>query len=139
MRKKWSPKWNASRQPRKQRKFRHNAALHARQKLVSAHLSKELRKQVGRRSVPLRKGDEVTVVRGEHRKKSGKISKVELGSLKIYIEGLKVKKVSGQEVGFPVEPSNVIVTRLNLDDKQRVASLRKAKQAAGPAQEAGKK
>lgn len=125
MRKEWSPKWNSSRQPRKQRKFRYNAALHARQKLVSAHLSKELRKQTGRRAVQLRKGDEVVIVRGDHRKKGGKISRVDLKALKVFIEGLKVKKVSGQEVEFPVDPSNLIVTKLNMEDRQRIASLRK--------------
>ena len=75
----------------------------------------------------LRKGDEVIVMKGQHAKKTGKISKVELSELKIFIEGLKVKKVSGQEVDFPVDPSNVVVTKLNLDDKKRVASLRKTK------------
>jgi len=127
MRKKWSANWNSSKQPRKQRKFRHNAALHARQKLVAGHLSKDLRKEMGHRSVSLRKGDEVIVMKGKHAKKTGKISKIDLGELKIFIEGLKVKKVSGQEIDFSIDPSNVVVTKLNLDDKKRVASLRKNK------------
>ncbi len=133
MRKEFSPKWNSSKQPRKQRKFRYNAPVHTRQKLVSAHLSKELRKQTLRRAVPVRKGDEVIVTRGKFRKKSGKVSRVDLGALKAYVEGIKVKKASGQEVEAPMEPSNLIITKLNLEDKERTASIRKTAAPAQPA------
>jgi large subunit ribosomal protein L24 len=125
MKKSWSKEWNASKQPRKQRKWRANAPLHVRGKLVSAHLSKDLRTEWKRRSVPLRKGDEVKVVRGEFAKKVGKVARVDLKKLKIFIEGVKRKKVSGQEVDVAIEPSNVMAIRLNIDDKERMKSLRK--------------
>ena len=66
-----------SKQPRKQRKFLYNAPLHVRRKILSAHLSKELREKYKRRGFPIRKDDEVEVMRGEHKKKRGKISKVD--------------------------------------------------------------
>jgi large subunit ribosomal protein L24 len=125
MKKSWSKEWNSSKQPRKQRKWRANAPLHVRQKLVSAHLGKELRTEWKRRSAPLRKGDEVKVMRGEFAGKSGKVARVDLKESKIFIEGVKRKKVSGQEVDVAIEPSNVIAIRLNVDDKERVKSLRK--------------
>ena len=54
MKKKFSASWKTSTQPRKQRKYRHNAPMHLRQKLVSVHLSKDLRKNYGKRSIPVR-------------------------------------------------------------------------------------
>lgn len=83
-----------------------------------------------RRAVPLRKGDEVRVMRGEFRGKSGKVSRVDLKTLKVFVEGLKRKKASGQEVDAAIEPSNVVVLRLNMDDKERMKTLQKKAQAA---------
>lgn len=87
--------------------------------MLSAHLQKNLRKEVGKRSLPLRKGDEVEVMRGEFKGRRGNVSDIDMKKLKIYIENIKVKKVSGQEVQVPVDPSNVMITKLNLDDKER--------------------
>lgn len=123
----YSPKWLSSIQPRKQRKYRYNAPLHRRQKMMSAHLDKALRRTYATRAVPLRKGDEVRVMRGEHRGRSGKISAVDLKHLKIYVENIKVKKPSGQEVEVALDPSNVMITKLELEDKKRMRSLSRKK------------
>ena len=48
-----------SKQPRKQRKALYNAPAHARGKHLSATLSKDLRADLGKRSLPLRTGDKV--------------------------------------------------------------------------------
>ena len=114
-----------SKQPRKQRKYRYNAPLHVRHKLVSATLSKELRKEVGRRSVPIRKGDEVEIMRGSFDGFKGAVERVDLRNLKVYVEGANAKKVDGTEVAKPIDPSNVRITKLNLDDKMRIASIEK--------------
>jgi len=112
-----------SKQPRKQRKFLYNADLHLRHKLISAHLSPELRKKYNRRSFPLRKGDEVKIMRGEFKGKSGKIMRVDLKKYKVYIEGIMRKKVDGTEVPVPIHPSNLMIINLNLQDKERVKAL----------------
>ncbi len=109
-----------SSKPRKQRKMLYNAPLHKRQKLVSAHLSKELREKYGKRSVTVRKGDEVKIVRGQYKGKTGKVIEVNLKKLKIYVEGVTRKKSTGEEVRVPIHPSNVIITKLNLEDKKRI-------------------
>jgi large subunit ribosomal protein L26e len=49
---------------RKNRKAHFAAPSHLRYKLMSAPLSKELRAKHGVKSMPVRKDDEVTVVRG---------------------------------------------------------------------------
>ena len=71
MKKKFSKKWKASGKARKQRKYVANAPLHIKKKFLSANLSKELRKKYGR-SLQIRKGDSVKVMRGKFKGKTGK-------------------------------------------------------------------
>jgi len=125
MRKKWSMFWNRSRQPRKQRKYRINAPLHKRQKLVSANLDKKLRERYKKRSLPLRTGDEVLVMRGRFKGKMGNVSKISLKKLRVYIDGLKIKKATGQEVEVSFDPSNLKIMKLNLDDKKRLKRVKR--------------
>lgn len=108
-----------SKKPRKQRKFLIEAPLHLRRKMISAHLSKELREKYKRRSLPLRKGDEVEIMRGEFKGKKGKISRVDTKRYRVYIEGVTRKKSTGEVVQVPIHPSNVRIINLNLDDKWR--------------------
>lgn len=116
--KKWSPKWKSSKTPKKQRKYRYNAPLHIKRKFINVHLSPELRKKYKKRSMPVRKGDEVIVLRGKHKKKTGKVSRVDLKKTKVYVEGIIKKKVAGTEVQDPLQPSNLMITSLQ-DDKKR--------------------
>src|SRR3989344_7989081 len=88
----FSTSWKASRQPRKQRKYRHEAPLHVRHKFLSAHLSDELRKKHGIKSIPVRKDDEVVVMRGTFAEKKGKILKVNVRKGKVTVEGITRKK-----------------------------------------------
>lgn len=132
MKKEWSPKWLSSTQTRKQRKFRHNAPLHVRQKFVSAHLSKELRERFGRRSMQVRKGDEIRVLRGGLKGKTGAVESVDLSKGRVYVDEIKVKKVDGSEVPRGLEPSNLLLTKLKIDDKRRQAILDRSEQAKRP-------
>jgi large subunit ribosomal protein L24 len=120
--KKWSRKWKSSKQPRKQRKYRINAPLHVRHKLISVHLSKELQKKYKRRSFPVRKNDEIEIMRGKYKKKTGKVSKVDLKELKVYVDGITRKRVAGTEVQVPLQPSNLRIISL-FEDKKRVEVL----------------
>jgi large subunit ribosomal protein L24 len=126
MKKEWSPRWLSSTQPRRQRKYRHNAPLHVRQGFVSANLSPELRKRFARRSMQLRKGDEARVMRGSLKGRNGTIDRIDLSRGRVYIDEIKVKKVDGSEVPRPLQPSNLMITKLKLDDKRRQAILDRA-------------
>lgn len=121
----WSKKWVSSKQPRKQRKYRYNAPKHIRHKFLSAHLSKELSEKYNRRSFPVRKGDEVEVMRGKFRKKTGKISRIDLKKIKVYIDGITRKKVDGTDVQVPIHTSNLRIISLNLEDEKRLKSLKR--------------
>ena len=118
--KKFSCSWKSSKKPRKQRKYLFNAPLHLRQRLVSAHLSDDLRKKHGVRSLALRKGDSVKVMRGSFRGKVSKVDRVDLNRLKVYLEGVDVVRREGSKALVPFSASSLLVQSLNLDDKSRV-------------------
>lgn len=126
MKKEWSNKWKSSTQPRKQRKYRCNAPLHVKHKFISANLSKELREKFGKRSLPIRKGDNIEIMRGSSKNIRGIVEKVDLNRCKVYIDTLKTKKVDGSEVSRPIQPSNLKIINLNLDDKGRQKVLNRA-------------
>jgi large subunit ribosomal protein L24 len=123
MKTKFLKSWVKSKQPRKQRKFRYNAPLHIRQRFVSAHLSAQLRKKYNKRSLGLRKGDTVKVMRGQFRKKEGKIEEVSLKKTLVYVNGVEITKKDGTKARHAIHPSNLMVTELNLDDKMRQKNL----------------
>lgn len=127
MKKEWSGEWIRSRQPRKQRKYRYNAPLHIRNSFLSAHLSETLKNRFGKRSLPVRKGDEIKVLRGENKGFKGKVERVDLKKQLVFVEGLNVKKVDGSEVLRHVHPSNLVITDANMDDKKRQEVVERAR------------
>jgi large subunit ribosomal protein L24 len=112
-----------SSKPRKQRKFLFTAPIHLKRKMLSSHLSKALREKYKKRSMPVRKGDEVLIMRGKFKGKIGKISRIDLKKQRVYIDGVSRKRTVGTEVLVPIPSSNVQITNLNLDDKRRVKIL----------------
>jgi len=122
-------KWVKSSQPKKQRRALFNAPLHKRQKLMSATLSPELRKQYGVRSLPVRVGDEVVIMRGGFRGHKGKVTRVDLRRMRIYVEGATINNARGEPRYYPIHPSNVMIVTLNLDDKRRREIIERKKTA----------
>lgn len=112
-----------SSQPRKQRLARYNAPHHQARKQMASHLSEELLLKYNRRSMTVITGDEVKLLRGDHKGKSGKIVEVDVTVRKVVVEGVTNKKADGTEVPLPVDPSNLLIVKLNLEDKRRQAKL----------------
>ncbi len=79
-------------QPRKQRKARYTAPAHARGKYLSASVSKDLREKVGKKSLPLKTGDKVRVVRGDFKGHEGEVLTVDYTSYKVTIEEVTLSK-----------------------------------------------
>jgi len=127
MKTKFSSSWNRSIQPRKQRKYRHNAPLHIKQKFISTHLSKDLRKKYNKRNINLRKGDNVKVMRGQFKNKQGKVDEINLKKTVVYINGIEITKKDGTKTRHPLHPSNLMIIELNLDDKMRQKKLERGK------------
>lgn len=122
-------RWTKSSQPRKQRRAFYNAPLHKRQKLVAAPLSPELRKQYGVRTLPVRVGDEVVIMRGMFKGHRGKIVKVDLKRMRIHVEGATITNARGEPRFYPIHPSNVMIVSLKLDDERRKAIIERKKQS----------
>lgn len=123
MKKKFSTKWNSSTAVAKQRKYRFNAPLHVKQKFLSVHLSPELRKKHNTRSVGLRVGDKVKVLRGQFKTRENKVERVDLKKSKVYITGIERAKKDGAKSHIPLNPTNLMITELNLEDKLRKEKL----------------
>jgi len=112
-----------SKQPRKQRKALFNAPLHVRHKLLTARLSEELQRQYGIKRLPVRKGDTVLILRGDFKGVRGKVVRVDLKRVRIYVEGATIKKPSGETVYYPIHPSKVMIVELDLSDKKRLETI----------------
>ena len=119
MKKEWSRNWEKSKQPRKQRKYRFNAPLHVKQKFMSSHLSKDLKIKYNARSLILRKGDTVKILRGNFKGESGKVDRINIKDEKVYISGITIDKKDGTKVNRPIHPSNLTIIEANMDDKER--------------------
>ncbi len=120
----------SSTQPRKQRLARYNAPHHQARKQMASHLSEELLLKYNRRSLTVIRGDEVKLVRGDNKGKTGKVIAVDVGVRKVTVEGVTNKKADGTEVPLPVDPSNVIIVKLNLEDQRRRSKLGESEEAA---------
>lgn len=141
---------------RKSRKAHFGAASTARRSIMSAPLSKELREKYNVRlintlsvpvavawshpckflltsshalqvrSIPVRKGDEVTIVRGTNKGREGKVTSVYRLKYVIHIERVTRERANGQSVPIGIHPSKVVITKLKLD-KDRENILERSK------------
>ena len=109
-----------SKQPRKQRKALYNAPAHTRGKHLSATLSKDLRADLGKRSLPLRTGDKVRVLRGDFKGHEGEVLTVDYGSYKVTVDEVTLSKPDGTATFLPVDPSNLVIIDADLKDDKRI-------------------
>ncbi len=114
----------------KQRRARERASLHTRQRFMHVHCSPELRKRYGKRSVGIRVGDEVKVMRGRFRGKHVKVDSVNLKKIKLYLTKIEVPKKDGTKTTVPFDPSNLMLTGIGSDDKRRKLRVQKRGPAA---------
>ena len=116
----------SSKQPRKQRLARYTAPYHRRHREMSSPIDKGLReRQLSRgfmypRSMPVKKGDRVMIVRGEGKSKSATaISLVDRKARKVYVEGFTYFKSDGTELQRPIDASNLVIINPDWSDIRR--------------------
>ena len=104
-----------------QRKADAEAPVHKKRKMLSAHLSKDLSKQYGKRSARVCVGDTVVIERGAEgiRGVEGKVLSVMTKTGQVTIEGITINQADGTSVARPVHASNLTIVKLNLDDARR--------------------
>ena len=112
--------WKSSVQPRKQRKYRANAPKHIKGKFLSAPLAKDLQKEHSTRSLRVRAGDEVEVLRGEHKAETGTVEKVDVERSKVFVQGIERISPTGSKKLIALAPSNIRITKIAQDDPKRV-------------------
>ncbi|KAL8637820.1 MAG: hypothetical protein Q9228_004955 [Teloschistes exilis] len=100
---------------RKSRKAHFSAPSGVRRTIMSAPLSKELRDKHNVRAIPIRKDDEVFIVRGSNKGKAGKVTSVYRLKYVIHIERVSREKSNGQSVPLGIHPSKVQITKLKVD------------------------
>ena len=129
----------SSAKPGKQRKLMYTAPVHIRRKMMSAPLSKELRLEYKTRSLPIREGDVVMITRGDYAGIEGKVLSIDAKKYRIHVEGVKREKVDGTPVYVPINPSKVVIKKLNIDDDWRKEILERRRMGKVTIKEAGGK
>ncbi|KAF8819155.1 ribosomal protein RPL26 [Cardiosporidium cionae] len=110
---------------RKSRKAHFTATSIERRKLMTATLSKELRAKYNVRSLPIRKDDEVMIVRGTNHDREGKVTSVYRKKWCIHVDRVHDEKVNGEHVPIGIHPSKVMITKLKLDKDRQTILARK--------------
>jgi large subunit ribosomal protein L24 len=114
MAKKVSPK-----SPRRQRAQVKESPLHANRNMLKCHLDEFLQEDYGLRSLVVKKGDLVKVMRGQFRDTEGKIIRVDYRNRRVHIDSATVTKSDGKEANVPIHPSNLMLVKLELDDERK--------------------
>ncbi|NPE27105.1 50S ribosomal protein L24 [Methanococcoides sp. SA1] len=128
MKSEFSKSWNRSVQPRKQRKFRANAPNHIKRKFMGCNLDKELRVKYGVRSIGVRKGDTVKIMRGKFSGKQGKVGIVDIKKTRLQIEGVqRPGKAGGEKLITWFHPSSVKIIILDVSDSKRLKGNKEEK------------
>ena len=105
---------------RKQRKRQIEAPLHQRKKMLRGHLAPKYLEAGKRRSLTIRKGDQVRIMRGEHKGEEGKVEKVNLRNLTITIEGVTQAKADESQSARMIHASNIMIIRPDMSDRRRL-------------------
>merc|ERR1719231_984378 len=122
---KYNPAVSSSR--RKSRKAHFTAPSSERRKILSASLSKELQEKYNVRSMPIRKDDEVQVVRGTYKLRDGRVTSVYRRRFVIHVERITREKANGATVQVGIHPSKVVTVKLHMDkDRQALIDRKKA-------------
>jgi large subunit ribosomal protein L26e len=123
---------------RKCRKAHFAADSTSKRKIMSAPLSDELQKAHGVRALPVRKGDEVMVVRGTYKNRDGKVIQVYRKKYIIHVERIQKEKNNGATVMIGLHPSKCVITKIHLEDLDRKRILKRKNRTAEAGASTGK-
>ena len=101
----------------------YQATFQTRSKQLGSPLSKDLQKKYGKKSTRAIEGDTITILRGEFKGVSGKITKISKEKTSVTVEGVKKEKTKGDKFDVYIHTSNIVVTALNTTDKWRISKL----------------
>jgi len=90
--------------------------LHQRKQVLSSHLSKELAKKLKCRSLTVRTGDQVKIMRGDFKGKTGVVDKIL--KYKVYVRGIERVKKDGSKAMYPIHASNLCIIEIVKDNRR---------------------
>lgn len=71
--------------------------------------------------MPIRKDDEIVIMRGGNKGREGKITTVYRLKWCVHVERVVREKTNGQSTPIPIHPSKVVITKLKLDkDREQI-------------------
>ncbi|NHJ22988.1 MAG: 50S ribosomal protein L24 [Candidatus Lokiarchaeota archaeon] len=105
-----------SKQPRKQRKALFNFKNHNRSNLLSTRVADFVREEYGIKSLPIRVGDQVRVVKGEFKDFEGEVIEV-TNDLRVQIKEVTFDKADGTQFHPTVHISKIVITKLEKEKK----------------------
>merc|ERR1719399_2659458 len=92
---------------------------------MSAPLSKDPRTKYSVRSLPIRRDDEVMIMRGHYHDREGKVTQVYRKKWVIHVDRVTRDKANGQTTQVGIRPSKVMITKLKLDKDRKALLERK--------------
>lgn len=110
---------NKSSKRRINRKKYHNGNSNEKRIFMSSKLCKDLRKNCLKKTMCIRKGDEVKVIRGVQKGKVGKVIQCSRKEIFVYVDSITYKKKNGNETYLPIHPSNVEIQKLLLTNERK--------------------
>lgn len=110
--------------PRRQRRAGYNATTFERRLRMTVPLSRELRARFHRRSVPVRKGDTVRVMKGSYVGREERVQKVDRRGYTVTLDNVTLKTGEEKLKPLPIRTNHLLLVRLNLGDAWRREALR---------------
>ena len=120
----------SSKSPSKQRKKLYSSPIHTNKKRLKCRLDEFLQEEYGLRSLVVKTGDLVKIMRGQFRDTEGKVIRVDYKDVEVFLDNATVTKADGKEVNIPVHPSNLMLVKLEMDDERRQLIESKVMQVA---------
>jgi len=108
-----------SSQRRVNRRRHFNADSNKNRIIMSSKIDKNFRINYKSKTIPVRKGDEVKIMRGIQKGKMGKIVQSSRKGLFIYVSSATYKKMNGDEGYLPIHPSNVKIQKFILTRERK--------------------
>ena len=87
--------------------------------MLKCRLDEFLQEEYGLRSLVIKKGDLVRIMRGQFRDTEGKVTEVSYKKGVVYLDNATITKADGKEASVPIHPSNLLLVKLELNDERK--------------------
>ncbi len=93
--------------------------IHVHKRFLKCRLDDVLREEYGVRSLGLKKGDLVRIMRGQFRDTEAKVTRVDYANARVHLDSASTTKSDGKEASIPIHASNLMLVKLELNDERK--------------------